>query len=228
MHKSKMDKPSHAKWTSRSEIRCPAYRLPRAHPTLHARHPISRPCVTLNHHQQSNTASPARSAMSGLALIGEVGHIAFGLVQHVYYVTLGACLSPRRTPPSPTLSAQEGELDNLLAQPTGGWDDDSISIAPKSTRYGKEGLLSARQRSDSAATRRSNDWDRTGDQDARVLGDVDARTVGGLANWEPGVSMNDLAREEAELAKMDPPGPSEEFGDFEQALQEPAMAETKP
>lgn len=38
--------------------------------------------------------------------------------------------------------------------------------------------------------------------------------------WVAGKSVEELEREEAELAKMDPPGPPmDEFGEFEQGMQ---------
>lgn len=155
-------------------------------------------------------------------LISRVGLAALLLLDTVYQSTIRPCLS-RHTPASPSLSAQEGELDNLLTEPAGGWDDDTetISIAPHSIRYGKEGLLATRQRSASTVAKVSTAGN--GDQDARVLGEVDLGALQwhGKDNWEPGRTVEDLEREEAELAKMDPPAPAVEFGDFESGLSPP-------
>lgn len=165
--------------------------------------------------------------MAAQAVLRNAGGLAYFFVERLYGLTIGACLaSSRRVPTSPTLSAQEGELDNLLAEPTGGWDDDTISIAPRSTRYGKEGLVATRQRSASSATKGTT---ASGDHDATVLGEVDMETMRQQATWEPGKSMDELDQEEAELAKLDPPEPPVEFGDFEQATSErEARSESHP
>lgn len=159
-------------------------------------------------------------------IVRRVGHLAAHLIEETYRSTVGLCLNPR-TPASPTLSAQEGELDNLLTEPTGGWDDDTetISIAPLSTRYGKEGLLATRERSGSTVTKASTLG--TGDQDSRVLGEVDLVALQGSrhGNWEPGRTVEDLEREEAELAMMDPPAHTDEFGEFESGLSQAATRE---
>lgn len=151
--------------------------------------------------------------MTALAVLGDVLNVGQFLLMTLYNTTIGPCLQTRRAPASPTLSAQEGELDNLLSEPTGGWDDDSMSIAPRSIRYGKEGLLSTRLPSTRSSTTRTKRTDGH-DQDARELGEVNVETVRGKKGWEPGISLEELDREEAELAKMDPVVPEVEFGEF--------------
>lgn len=159
--------------------------------------------------------------MTALAVLGDIISIATILVSRAYNSTVGTCLPNRRSPASPALSAQEGELDNLLSEPTGGWDeDDAISIAPRSIRYGKEGLLATRIPSTKSAvpvTRRGGG----DDADARELGEVNVETVNGRwgRGWEPGISLEELQREEEELAKMDPRVPEVEFGEFEEGHQ---------
>jgi hypothetical protein len=99
-------------------------------------------------------------------------------------------------PVSPTLSAQEGELDNLLAEPSGGWDD-----LPQSRGYNKKAAMHA----ESGVSQ----------DPGRKMGSARTRST-----WTEGRTMEELEREEEELAKFDPPGPPrevEEFGDFEQA-----------
>lgn len=154
--------------------------------------------------------------MTVLAVLGDVLNVGQFLAMKLYDTTVGTCLSGQRVPASPTLSAQEGELDNLLSEPTGGWDDDSISIAPRSIRYGKEGLLATRPLTAKAslATKEVRGGD---DQDARELGEVSMEVVRGKKGWEPGATIEELEREELELAKMDPPVPEIEFGEFEEA-----------
>jgi hypothetical protein len=116
------------------------------------------------------------------------------LVSLIRSITI--CIDNRKRPGSPTLSAQEGELDNLLTEPSGGWDD-----LPASRGYDKPQNMT-----------------------------IDSNPNGGTAQiqgserlpatWIEGRTMEELSREEAELARFDPPGPPrdvEEFGDFEQA-----------
>lgn len=108
------------------------------------------------------------------------------------------CCFSRKTPVSPTLSAQEGELDNLLAEPSGGWDDH-----PQPRGYNKK--ASMHLGSDIAG------------QTGQGVGPATAKLQ---QTWTEGRTMEELEREEAELAKMDEPGPPperDEFGDFEQA-----------
>lgn len=159
--------------------------------------------------------------MAALALLGDLSQALACLARRAYISTIGTCLPSSRSPGSPTLSAQEGELDNLLTEPTGGWDeDDTISIAPRSIRYGKEGLLVTRNHLQPADGALKSSRDHAAhDQDARELGEVDAALVSGRSKetWEPGTSLEELEREEEELAKMDPPAPVIEFGEFEEA-----------
>lgn len=116
-----------------------------------------------------------------------------------------------RAPPSPTLSAQEGELDNLLIEPSGGWDEETSTqqkYRPRSIKYGKEDLMAVRPRSQAPVVKAMRSTMESGSKGERT--------------WVAGKSMEELEREEAELAKMDRPGPprdtdNDEFGDFEQA-----------
>jgi hypothetical protein len=110
--------------------------------------------------------------------------------------SLTICIENRKRPGSPTLSAQEGELDNLLTEHSGGWDD-----LPASRGYNKAQIMDI-------DTSRSQ-W--TGHMKASE------RLP---ATWIEGRTMEELSREEEELARFDPPGPPrdiEDFGDFEQA-----------
>lgn len=110
--------------------------------------------------------------------------------------SITSCIDKSTRPSSPALSAQEGELDNLLTEPSGGWDD-----LPASRGYNKPQNMT-----------------------------IDSNPNGGTAQiqgserlpatWIEGRTMEELSREEAELARFDPPGPPrdiEDFGDFEQA-----------
>jgi hypothetical protein len=113
------------------------------------------------------------------------------------------CFKNSRTPNSPTISAQEGELDNLLSEPTTGWDDDA---APP--RYHRRDRMMPQSRVQTEATK---------------IPKVDNRasepTVAELrpATWIGGRTLEELEREEAELAKLDPAGPPmDEFGEFEE------------
>lgn len=157
--------------------------------------------------------------MTALAVLGDVISIATNLASRAYDTVIGTCLPSRRSPPSPTLSAQEGELDNLLSEPTRGWDDDdTISIAPRSIRYGKEGLLATRSPSTKPMVSRPRKDGGGEEADARELGEVNVETVKGQRGrgWEPEISLEELEREEEELAKMDPRVPDVEFGEFEE------------
>jgi hypothetical protein len=115
---------------------------------------------------------------------------------------------PRR-PSSPTLSAQEGELDNLLNEPSGAWDEDPLEPRhrPRSIKYGKEAMMTVRPTS------------KTGSE-AGERSDVTDTTKKGEPTWTAGKSLEELEREEADLARMDLPGPPmDEFGEFEQGVQ---------
>jgi hypothetical protein len=109
--------------------------------------------------------------------------------------SITTCIDNRKRPGSPTISAQEGELDNLLTEHSGGWDD-----LPASRGYYKALNM----------TVDSNDNGGTAQvQPSRLP-----------ATWIEGRTMEELSREEEELARFDPPGPPrdvEAFGDFEQA-----------
>jgi len=110
--------------------------------------------------------------------------------------SITTCIETRKRPGSPTLSAQEGELDNLLTEHSGGWDD-----PPLSRGYNKDQNMTI----DSNPNRESGSIEPSG----RLP-----------ATWIEGRTMEELSREEEELARFDPPGPPrdiEEFGDFEQA-----------
>ena len=110
--------------------------------------------------------------------------------------SITTCIDDRKRPGSPTLSAQEGELDNLLTEPSGGWDD-----LPATKGYNKAQNMTI----DSG-----NDY-----------GAGQAKSSERLpATWIEGRTMEELSREEEELARFDPPGPPrdvDDFGDFEQA-----------
>jgi hypothetical protein len=110
--------------------------------------------------------------------------------------SITSCIDNRKRPGSPTLSAQEGELDNLLTEPSGGWDD-----LPASRGYNKA---------------QNMDIDTGGSQVAGLR----KPSENPPATWIEGRTMEELSREEAELARFDPPGPPrdvDDFGDFEQA-----------
>jgi hypothetical protein len=110
--------------------------------------------------------------------------------------SITSCIDNRKRPGSPTLSAQEGELDNLLTEHSGGWDD-----LPASRGYNKAQIM---------------DIDTGSSQEAGYMKASERLP----ATWIEGRTMEELSREEAELARFDPPGPPrdvEEFGDFEQA-----------
>jgi hypothetical protein len=110
--------------------------------------------------------------------------------------SITSCIDNRKRPGSPTLSAQEGELDNLLTEHSGGWDD-----LPASRGYNKAQIM---------------DIDTSSSQEAAYMKASERLP----ATWIEGRTMEELSREEAELARFDPPGPPrdvEEFGDFEQA-----------
>ena len=116
------------------------------------------------------------------------------LINTIRFIT--TCIETRKRPGSPTLSAQEGELDNLLTEPSGGWDD-----LPASRGYNKAQNMTI----DSNLTREAGPIKPSGITPA---------------TWIEGRTMEELSREEEELARFDPPGPPrdvEEFGDFEQA-----------
>jgi hypothetical protein len=143
---------------------------------------------------------------AALALIFElVPHIIRGIA--FYLNCQPRCGS--RLPPSPTLSAQEGELDNLLIEPSGGWDDETSTqqrYRPQSIKYGKEELMAVRPRSQGPVVKATGSTMEGGSKGERT--------------WVAGKSMEELEREEAELAKMDRPPrdtDTDEFGDFEQA-----------
>jgi len=120
-----------------------------------------------------------------------VNQISIGIIRSVT-----ACIDNRKRPGSPTLSAQEGELDNLLTEPSAGWDD-----LPASRGYNKAQNMTIDSNPNGGA--------------ARIQGSERLP-----ATWIEGRTMEELSREEEELARFDPPGPPrdvEEFGDFEQA-----------
>jgi hypothetical protein len=113
------------------------------------------------------------------------------------------CHANSRIPNSPTISAQEGELDNLLSEPTTGWDDDAgppwshrkqpmlshVTVQPEATNIPK---VDTRSSEPTAAELRP-------------------------ATWIEGRTLEELEREEAELAKLDPSGPPmDDFGEFEE------------
>jgi hypothetical protein len=109
--------------------------------------------------------------------------------------SITTCIDNRKRPGSPTLSAQEGELDNLLTEHSAGWDD-----LPASRGYNK-------------AQNMAIDSNDNG-------GTAQVQPSPPPATWIEGRTMEELSREEAELARFDPPGPPrdvEAFGDFEQA-----------
>jgi hypothetical protein len=110
--------------------------------------------------------------------------------------SITSCIDDRKRPGSPTLSAQEGELDNLLTEHSGGWDD-----LPASRDYNKAQDMTI---------------------DTNTSRDAGQPKPSGRlpTTWIEGRTMEELSREEEELARFDPPGPPrdvEEFGDFEQA-----------
>ena len=121
------------------------------------------------------------------------------LVNHIVVVfirSVTSCIDNRKRPGSPTLSAQEGELDNLLTEPSGGWDD-----LPATKGYNKAQSMTIDPENDHGAGQ-------TKPSEALP------------ATWVEGRTMEELSREEEELARFDPPGPPrdvEDFGDFEQA-----------
>jgi len=121
------------------------------------------------------------------------------LVSHIVVSSIRSitnCIDTRKRPVSPTLSAQEGELDNLLTEPSAGWDD-----LPASGGYNKAQTMTIDSGNDHGA------------------GQVKP-SQGLPATWVEGRTMEELSREEEELARFDPPGPPrdvEDFGDFEQA-----------
>lgn len=115
---------------------------------------------------------------------------------------LTSCHARSKTPASPTLSAQEGELDNLLSEPTTGWDDD---IAPP---YNSRNDM-----------RRHLNIHPEAVLVPKVVTRSTEPTPAELrpATWIEGRTLEELEREEAELAKLDPPGPPmDEFGEFEE------------
>jgi hypothetical protein len=113
------------------------------------------------------------------------------------------CQANSRTPNSPTISAQEGELDNLLSEPTTGWDDDA---APP--RYHRRDRMMPQSAGKSEAT----NIPRVGKRSSKPPG-AELRP----ATWIEGRTLEELEREEAELAKLDPSGPPmDDFGEFEE------------
>jgi hypothetical protein len=113
------------------------------------------------------------------------------------------CHANSRTPNSPTISAQEGELDNLLEEPTNGWDDEAIP-----PRYHRSDRMIPHTTVQAEAV--------------NILG-VDTRTSEPTAaelrpaTWIEGRTLEELELEEAELAKLDPAGPPmDESGEFEE------------
>jgi hypothetical protein len=109
--------------------------------------------------------------------------------------SITSCIDNRKRPGSPTLSAQEGELDNLLTEHSGGWDD-----LPASSGYNK-------------APDMAIDLNPNG-------GTAQVQSSALPATWIEGRTMEELSREEEELARFDPPGPPrdvDDFGDFKQA-----------
>jgi hypothetical protein len=120
-----------------------------------------------------------------------INQILVGIIR-----SITRCIDDKRTPGSPTLSAQEGELDNLLTEPSGGWDD-----PPLSKGYNKALDMKI---------------------DSNLSGvDYQMQPFERLpATWIEGRTMEELEREEAELARFDRPGPPrdiDDFGEFEQA-----------
>jgi len=110
--------------------------------------------------------------------------------------SISSCIETRKRPGSPTLSAQEGELDNLLTEPSGGWDD-----LPTSRGYNKAQNMTIDSNPD------------------REAGPIKPSGIS-PATWIEGRTMEELSREEEELARFDPPGPPrdiDDFGEFEQA-----------
>jgi len=110
--------------------------------------------------------------------------------------SITSCIETRKRPGSPTLSAQEGELDNLLTEPSGGWDD-----LPASRGYNKKQNITI---------------------DSNLIPEAGPIKPSGRlpATWIEGRTMEELSKEEEELARFDPPGPPrdvDDFGDFEQA-----------
>ena len=122
---------------------------------------------------------------------GLANQILIGIIR-----SITSCIDNRKRPGSPTLSAQEGELDNLLSEPSAGWDD-----LPASRGYNKAQSMTIDPNPKGEA--------------ARIQGSERLP-----ATWIEGRTMEELSRAEEELARFDPPGPPrdvEEFGDFEQA-----------
>ena len=116
------------------------------------------------------------------------------IVSSIRFIT--NCIDSRKRPGSPTLSAQDGELDNLLTEPSGGWDD-----LPASRGYNKAQNMTIDSGNDHGAGQA-------------------VPSQGLPATWVEGRTMEELSREEEELARFDPPGPPrdvDDFGDFEQA-----------
>jgi hypothetical protein len=110
--------------------------------------------------------------------------------------SITTCIDNRKRPGSPTISAQEGELDNLLSEPSGGWGD-----LPASRGYNKAQNMTI-DSNDNGGTAQVQPSERL------------------PATWIEGRTMEELSREEEELARFDPPGPPrdiDDFGDFEQA-----------
>jgi hypothetical protein len=120
-----------------------------------------------------------------------INQILVGIIR-----SITRCIDNKRTPGSPTLSAQEGELDNLLTEPSGGWDDPPLSKGYNKTENMKINSDLCR-------------------------GDGQIQPSERLpATWIEGRTMEELEREEAELARFDRPGPPrdiDDFGEFEQA-----------
>jgi hypothetical protein len=124
---------------------------------------------------------------------------------HTVAATISSCLpNLSRAPASPDLSAQEGELDNLLTiRDNFGWDEDVATTSG----YGKSAKMMA---------------DSQGREQSRITTGVRPST------WLEGRTMEELEREEAELARMDIPGPPMvEFGDFEEGKPEGDDSRTK-
>jgi len=115
---------------------------------------------------------------------------------------LTSCHARSRTPGSPTISAQEGELDNLLSEPTTGWDDD---VAPP---YDSRSDMRTHLNIQPQAAIIPKAVDRSIEPTSAKLRP---------ATWIEGRTLEELEREEEELAKLDPPGPPmDEFGEFEE------------
>jgi hypothetical protein len=117
---------------------------------------------------------------------------------HIVAGSISSCLpNISRAPASPDLSAQEGELDNLLTiRDNSGWEEDVATTSG----YGKGAKLMA---------------DSQPKEQSRIITGVRPST------WLEGRTMEELEREEAELARMDIPGPPMvEFGDFEEGRPE--------